>query len=128
MQTFTGHEGPVMVAQFSPDAQFIVSGSLDRNLKFWHISTGECYETLVGHSELIYSLVVASVSIGGATSTRLTAFSGSLDETLKVWDLQTGKCQETWRAPRPYEGMKIEEIQGLTEAQLATLQALGAAS
>ncbi|MHC5849487.1 WD40 domain-containing protein [Nostoc sp.] len=126
-QTFTGHEGPVMVAQFSPDAEFIVSGSLDRNLKLWDISTGECYETLVGHSELVYSLLVAAVSIGDATSAKLTAFSGSLDETLKVWDLETGKCEQTWRAPRPYEGMKLEEIQGLTEAQLATLQALGAA-
>ncbi|MEH1867513.1 MAG: hypothetical protein V7K69_21220 [Nostoc sp.] len=48
-----------MVAQFSQDAQFIVSGSLDRNLKLWHISTGECYQTLLSHSELVYSLVVA---------------------------------------------------------------------
>ncbi|MBE8997326.1 hypothetical protein IQ274_03610 [Nostoc sp. LEGE 12447] len=128
LQTFVGHQDPVMVAQFSPDAQFIVSGSVDRNLKLWRISTGECYQTLVGHSELVYSLVVASISIGDATSTRLTAFSGSLDETIKVWDLQTGKYEQTWRAPRPYEGMKVEEIQGLTEAQLATLQALGAAS
>lgn len=24
LQTFIGHQGPVMVAQFSPDAQFIV--------------------------------------------------------------------------------------------------------
>ncbi|ACC84433.1 eIF2A-related protein [Nostoc punctiforme] len=128
LQTFVGHQDPVMVAQFSPDAQFIVSGSVDRNLKLWHISTGECYQTLVGHSELVYSLVVASISLGDATSARLTAFSGSLDETIKVWDLQTGKYEQTWRAPRPYEGMKLEEIQGLTEAQLATLQALGAAS
>ncbi|MEH1793717.1 hypothetical protein [Nostoc sp.] len=71
-------------------------------------------------------MVVTSVPIGGATSARLTAFSGSLDETIKIWDLQTGKYDQTWRAPRPDEGMKLENIQGLTEAQLATLQALGA--
>ncbi|RCJ37914.1 hypothetical protein A6770_14080 [Nostoc minutum NIES-26] len=125
LQTLTGHQGPVMMAKFSPDAQFIVSGSLDCNLKLWNISTGECDRTLVGHSELIYTLLVAYVPTD-AESARLTAFSGSLDETIKVWDLQTNKCYQTWRAPRPYEGMKLEGIQGLTEAQLATLHALGA--
>jgi hypothetical protein len=43
-----------------------------------------------------------------------------------VWDLETGECCGTWRSPRPYEGMQIQNIHGLTEAQTATLTALGA--
>jgi WD40 repeat protein len=117
-----------MVARFSPDGQFIVSGSLDRTLKLWDIRTGQCYQTLAGHSELVYTLLVASIQLGDEASASLMAVSGSLDESIKLWDLQAHKCWQTLRTSRPYEGMKIEAIEGLTEAQLATLNALGAAS
>jgi WD40 repeat protein len=127
LQIFRGHQGAVTVARFSPDGQFIVSASLDRTLKLWDVLTGQCDQTLTGHSELIYSLIVGSVQFGDEGSARLTALSGSLDESIKLWDLQANKCWQTLRAPRPYEGMKLEGIQGLTEAQWATLQALGAA-
>jgi WD40 repeat protein len=115
-----------MVARFSPDGQFIVSGSCDRTLKLWDIRTGQCYQTLAGHSELVYTLLVASIQLGDEASASLMAVSGSLDESIKFWDLQANKCWQTLRTPRPYEGMKIEDIQGLTEAQWATLKALGA--
>jgi hypothetical protein len=49
-----------------------------------------------------------------------------LDETIKVWDLELGECLATWKSLHPYEGMQIDKIQGLTEAQKSTLQALGA--
>jgi hypothetical protein len=68
---------------------------------------------------------VAFIAVGDG-AVKLTAFSGSLDETIKVWNLQTYQCEQTWRVSRPYEGMELSKNQGLTEAQLATLQALGA--
>jgi WD40 repeat protein len=52
--------------------------------------------------------------------------SGSVDETIKLWDVKTGECLKTLRADRPYEGMNITDVTGLTEAQKATLKALGA--
>jgi WD40 repeat protein len=116
-----------MVARFSPDGQFIVSGSCDRTLKLWDIRTGQCYQTLAGHSELVYTLLVASIQLGDEASASLMAVSGSLDESIKLWDLQEKKCWQTLRTSRPYEGMKIKAIEGLKEAQLATLNALGAA-
>jgi WD40 repeat protein len=116
-----------MVARFTPDGQFIVSGSLDCTLKVWDIGTGECHQTLNGHSDLIYTLLVTSTQLGEEAPTRLTAISGSLDESIKLWDLQAHKCWQTLRTSRPYEGMKVEGVQGLTEAQWATLTALGAA-
>ncbi len=54
------------------------------------------------------------------------AFTGSVDETIKVWDLEAAKCLTTWKSRRPYEGMQIDRIQGLTTAQIGTLQTLGA--
>jgi hypothetical protein len=40
--------------------------------------------------------------------------------------LQTGECLKTLRSDRPYERMNITGVKGLTEAQKATLKALGA--
>jgi WD40 repeat protein len=57
---------------------------------------------------------------------RLTLVSSSFDETVKLWDVQTGECLKTMRSPRPYEGMNITGVTGLTDAQKGTLKALGA--
>jgi WD40 repeat protein len=41
MVTLEGHEGPVTNVAFSPDSQRIVTGSSDRTLKLWNVSTGQ---------------------------------------------------------------------------------------
>ena len=56
----------------------------------------------------------------------LVLASGSQDETIKLWDVKTGECLKTLRADRLYEGMNINDVKGLTEAQKTTLKALGA--
>jgi WD40 repeat protein len=55
-----------------------------------------------------------------------TVASGSVDGTIKLWDVQTGEYLKTLRSDRPYEHMNIKGVIGLTEAQKATLRALGA--
>ena len=52
--------------------------------------------------------------------------SGSEDGTIKLWDVKSGECLITLKADRPYEGMNITGVTGLTEAQKETLKALGA--
>jgi WD40 repeat protein len=54
-----------------------------------------------------------------------TIASGSGDETIRLWDL-AGRHLKTLRAQRPYEGMNISSVTGLSDAQKATLTALGA--
>ena len=48
------------------------------------------------------------------------------DQTVRLWEVQTGECLKTLRPDRPYERMNITAVTGLTEAQIATLKALGA--
>ncbi|BAZ70385.1 WD-40 repeat-containing protein [Fischerella sp. NIES-4106] len=55
-----------------------------------------------------------------------TVVSGSQDDTIKFWDVNTGECLKTLRNERPYEGANISNIIGLTDAQKASLKALGA--
>lgn len=126
LRTFQGHQSAVAVARFSPDNQFVVSSGWDRTLKIWDLCTGQCEKTLVGHSEMILTLLVASVQLEDQAPARLVAFSGSFDESIKLWDLHAQECWQTWRVSRPYEGMKIQGIQGLSQAQWMTLKALGA--
>ena len=122
VKTFAGHQGAVLQVQFSSDNRSLISAGIDRTVKIWDIQSGECLQTLTGHSGLIYAMDVAA----SLTSPQRYVYTGSLDETIKMWDLTTTKCLATWKIRRPYEGMKIDKIQGLTDAQKSTLTALGA--
>ncbi|TMD75332.1 MAG: hypothetical protein E6I97_13775, partial [Chloroflexi bacterium] len=48
------------------------------------------------------------------------------DGAIMLWDLHGGEHLRTLRRDRPYERLNITGIKGLTEAQKATLRALGA--
>ncbi|MFN6501102.1 MAG: hypothetical protein RMX65_029470 [Nostoc sp. DedQUE01] len=52
--------------------------------------------------------------------------SSSEDQTIQLWDIETGQSLKILRTLRPYEGMNIKGVVGLTESQRATLFALGA--
>ncbi|MEH1845298.1 MAG: NB-ARC domain-containing protein [Nostoc sp.] len=116
--TLYGHQGWIWSIAFSPDGQTLASGSLDDTVKLWDLSTGECRLTLQVHSLRVWSV---DFSPDGKT----LASSGQ-DGTIKLWDVLTGDCLKTLRSPRPYEGMNITGVTGLTAAQLVTLKALGA--
>ena len=44
----------------------------------------------------------------------------------QIWDLESGEHLRTLRRDRPYERLNITGIKGLTQAQKASLRALGA--
>ena len=56
---------------------------------------------------------------------RLLASCGD-DNSIQVWDLQRGQHLQTLRRDRPYERLDSSGVKGVTEAQQATLRALGA--
>ncbi len=56
----------------------IVSGSGDKTIKVWDVSTGACLRTLQGHTDYVFSVCV---SPDGSK-----IVSGSGDKTIKVWD------------------------------------------
>jgi len=107
----------VISVAFSLDGKMLASGSEDQTVKLWNIHTGECLETLHGHSKRVCSVAFSSDG--------KTLASGSGDETIKLWAFKTGECLKTLR-DRLYEGMNITGVRGLTEAEKATLKALGA--
>uniref|UniRef100_B8HQY1 WD-40 repeat protein n=1 Tax=Cyanothece sp. (strain PCC 7425 / ATCC 29141) TaxID=395961 RepID=B8HQY1_CYAP4 len=126
LATLTGHLGQVFSVAFQPltslahlsCSQLLASGSSDGSIKLWDIDTGQCLETLLGHENEVRSVAF--------TSNGKILGSGSQDETIRLWDMQTWECLHVLRAPRPYEGMDITGVSGLTAAQKATLKRLGA--
>ena len=72
-----GHSNPVWSVAFSPDGQYLASGSWDKTVKLWHVESGECTRTMEGHSHPVYS--VAFSPDGQYLA------SGSGDNTVKLW-------------------------------------------
>ncbi|HEY9830275.1 MAG TPA: NB-ARC domain-containing protein [Stenomitos sp.] len=142
-----GHDKWVRFLAYSPDGQILASCSQDETIKLWKVKP-ECSEIFCSHS----STLVTSQEYNTAWSNR-SIFSGKatlpvpLGMTPKggeyqLWftpckgiihrrqtqNSQDGfrACLKTLRIPRPYEGMNITDITGLTTAQKFTLKMLGA--
>lgn len=123
-----GHTAPVTSIYYQPmqtafptaDNWQLVSAGFDQTIRQWNLQTCECTQTLTGHTGIIYSLVMS------ASIPNPIVFSSSFDETIKAWNLETKDCFLSMRSPRPYEGMRITNVKGLTQAQKSTLKALGA--
>jgi WD40 repeat protein len=118
LQTLEGHQENVRSVVFSPCGTQLGSSSVDRTIRLWDLTSGQCLKVLTGHTAEVWSIAFHPDG--------KTLFSASQDETIKVWDLETGDCLRSLRDRRPYEGMKIRGVTGLTEAQKESLKALGA--
>lgn len=95
--TFEGHTKVVSTVAFSHDSDFIVSGSIDRTIRVWHLASRVCKHVLEGHQRGLYSVVFSN------DDTRIA--SAAADDTVRVWDAATGECLQTLetlhRAPFP---------------------------
>jgi DNA-binding CsgD family transcriptional regulator len=118
LSTLQGHAGYVYSVAFSPDGALLASGSQDESIKLWDFHTGQCLSTLQGHTNVVLSVAFSPTSA-------LLA-SGSQDGTIKLWERRTGRSLSTLRGERPYERLNISGVTGLSEAEKASLRALGA--
>ena len=69
---------------------FLASGSRDKTIKIWDVSTGLCVLTLTGHDNWVRGLVFHP---GGKY-----LLSAADDKTLRIWDLRHRRCLKTLEA------------------------------
>jgi WD40 repeat protein len=79
-----GHQGLILSLAYSPSGRWLASGSHDRTIKIWDTITGQCVQTLEGHTDHIAQL---------AFLTEQSLLSGSYDLTLREWNLAANKSQ-----------------------------------
>jgi WD40 repeat protein len=118
MHTFAEQRGVVSAVAWDPTAERLISGGSDGRLHWWEVQSGECVQVRAAHQGVVHALRVSPD--GG-----MLASCGS-DGAIQIWDLHSAEPARTLRRDRPYERLNITGIRGLTEAQKATLRALGA--
>jgi WD40 repeat protein len=99
-RTLVGHSGGIYSLAISSSGQYIVSGSgnqtthmfggsgdYDNTIKIWNLETGKLERTLVGHSDVVWSVAISP--------NEKYIVSGSADKSIKIWNLETGKLERT---------------------------------
>ena len=81
--TLSGHSDEVRSVAFSPDGQFLVSGSSDFTVKGWNVRTGQSIGALAGNMGKVSSVTFSPDG-------ELLA-SGGFDKTVRVWKLPDGE-------------------------------------
>jgi WD40 repeat protein len=118
LENLNGHQATIRSVAFSANGKLLASSSDDKTVRVWDLDAMQCLHTLQGHQGEVWEVAF--------TADCLEVISGSQDGTIRIWDVATGECTRSLRAKRPYEGMNITGVSGMTEAQRASLKALGA--
>jgi WD40 repeat protein/transcriptional regulator with XRE-family HTH domain len=118
VRIFAEHGGVVYAIAWGPSRDLLVSGGSDGRLCWWDVQSGECVLVRKAHQGTIRSLRRSP------DGSRLASCGD--DGTITLWGLASGEQLRTLRRDRPYERLTVTGIRGLSEAQKATLRALGA--
>ena len=115
---FKEDSGIVSAIVWGTSEDMLVSGSGDGLLRWWSIQNGECVRVRQAHLGTIQSLRRSP------DGTKIASCGD--DGAIMLWDLASGAYLQTLRRDRPFERLNITGIRGLSDAQKATLRALGA--
>ena len=122
---YRGHSDSVMTLAWSPDGSRIASGSIDKTMQIWEVSSGRLLRTYSGHSNAVWTLawspdgsrIASGTYVWEVSSGRLLRTyrghanevytlawspdgsriaSGSSDKTVQVWEVSSGRLLHTY--------------------------------
>ena len=97
IRVLSGHADAVLSVAVTPDGRRAVSGSYDRTLRVWDISTPLNASLESGAEERVLRGHERTVNAVAVTPDGRRAVSASDDHTLRVWDLQSGAEERVLR-------------------------------
>jgi|GEM_PF-1024351 len=87
IRTLEGHTEGIYAIAVSSDGKLLASGSWDKTVRIWDISTGNLICKLEGHKDAIFAVAFSPDS--------KTVASASSDKTVKLWNAYTGELLKT---------------------------------
>lgn len=91
LHTLTDHSDVVKSVAISSKENIIASGSLDKTIKLWNLSTGELLHTFTGHSSAVIDVAFSPDGKTLASASNHELFDGSI----KLWDVANKKFKQS---------------------------------
>ena len=82
LNTLTIHNSSINSIDISPDGSFLVSGSDDRHIKLWEVTTGKVFRTLNNENYCVYAVAISPDG--------LIIASGDYFNNIQLWDVNSG--------------------------------------